>query len=155
MRRTMLMLLAVAACSGDEVAVRARVPLGGVSVPVPEGYALCGTPEGAGCLPADGEVAMIAGPLTRTPVVLRVRHFSDADAVEAHGLPPMPRRRGRVRYGVTETAGGSGGTAYALAAFRGAGDGFLLVEATQQAEPPARPDFGAAWFVLRETRISD
>jgi hypothetical protein len=53
-----------------------------------------------------------------------------------------------VRYRVDVQEGGSAGQLHTLSAWESWGNRYVLVTQRVQSEPPATPDFGAAWLVV-------
>ena len=81
--------------------------------------------------------------------------LTDAEPVTSPGelSKKLGERDARYRVTVDEEAG-SGGPLHTLTARLACGDRWIVMMATQQAEPPAKPDWTTAWAIVQASRCA-
>jgi hypothetical protein len=79
--------------------------------------------------------------------------LADADPAAGPGNASMKLGEREARYRVTvDEEAGSGGPLHVLTARLACGDRWIVMTATQQLEPPAKPDWSIAWTAMQTSR---
>jgi hypothetical protein len=145
----LFLALVVASCtrSHPSPTIPASPPLvhpSGLTVVVPRGdYGAHPTATGFRIEPA-------AAAHQRSPWSVDLRLAADPLAGKTVETRNLDGRETRYHVEIDDTAG-SGGPLHTLTATASCGSRTIVLTATQQAEPPARPDWSPAWSILAGT----
>jgi hypothetical protein len=120
-------------------------PTGLILAPQPPQYVVRETQTGFRVEPANAH-------RLRNPWSVQLR-LADVDALNGSDLERKKLGEREVHYRVNgDEAAGSGGPLHTLNASTACGSRHIVMTATQQAEPPERPDWSTAWAILGASR---